>query len=191
VEHAKPDFDADEMLQTYLDLLVPIVAASFPTHVRDAMAARRQEDSRIVQEGRDTTGEARYRLRVTAPAHQIDKARDRRAAYKRALDAFFGQGYDAILSPVTPVPAFAHDHSVPMNARSLNVDGREVPYMSALNWIATATALHAPALVLPAARHKGLPIGIQLIGPERGERRLFEVALAAEQAIGPFPPPVL
>lgn len=191
VEHAKPDFDADEMLQTYLDLLVPIVAASFPTHVRDAMAARRQEDSRIVQEGRDTTGEARYRLRVTAPAHQIDEARDRRAAYKRALDAFFGQGYDAILSPVTPVPAFVHDHSVPMNARSLNVDGRAVPYMSALNWIATATALHAPALVLPAARHEGLPIGVQLIGPERGERRLFEVALAAEQAIGPFPPPVL
>jgi amidase len=160
-------------------------------HLREAMAARRHEDMRLVREGRDATGEAGYRLRASAPQDQIDRARRTRDSYRRVLDAFFRQGYDAILAPVTPVTAFLHDHSMPMNARRLVVDGIEVPYMSALNWIAVATALHAPALVFPAARHEGLPIGVQLIGPERGESRLFEVALAAEQAIGPFPPPAL
>ena len=80
---------------------------------------------------------------------------------------------------------------MPINARRLPVDDIEAPYMSALNWISVPTALHAPAVVVPAARYAGLPIGVQLIGQEHGEARLFEVALAAEQAIGPFPPPAL
>ena len=191
VDYAVPDFNAEALLQTYLDLLIATVAANFPAHLRDAMAARRQEDMRLVREGGDTADEARYRLRASAPDEQIDAARRKRDSYKRVLNMFFRQGYDAILAPVTPVPAFLHDHSVPMNARTLVIDGREAAYMSALNWIAVATALHAPALVLPAARHAGLPIGVQLIGPERSESRLFELALAAEQAIGPFPPPKL
>ena len=191
VDYAVPDFNADALLQNYLDLLIATVATNFPAHLRDAMAARREEDIRLVSESRDVTGEARYRLRASATEEQLDAARRKRDNYKRVLDGFFRQGYDAILAPVTPVTAFLHDHSAPMNARTLSVDGIAAPYMSALNWISVATALHAPALVLPAARHAGLPIGVQLIGPQGGESRLFEVALAAELAIGPFPPPKL
>ncbi len=191
VDNVFPDFNAEALLETYLDLLIATIAASFPAHLREAMAARRQDDIRLVTEGRDETGEARYRLRASAPQDLIAAARHKRDSYKRSLNGFFRQGYDAILAPITPVPAFFHDHSMPLNARRFPVDGIEAPYMSALNWIAVPTALHAPALVVPAARHAGLPIGVQLIGPEHGEARLFEVALAAEQAIGPFPPPLL
>ena len=191
VEEAFPDFNAEELHETYLDLLIATVAASFPAHLRAAMAARRKDDMRLVTDGDDATGEARYRLRASAPEEQLVAARRKRDSYKRKLNEFFRQGYDAILAPVTPVPAFSHDHSMPINARRLPVDDIEAPYMSALNWISVPTALHAPAVVVPAARYAGLPIGVQLIGQEHGEARLFEVALAAEQAIGPFPPPAL
>jgi amidase len=57
-----------------------------------------------------------------------------------------------------------------------------------LNWIALATALHGPALAVPAGRTKaGLPVGVQLIGPS--EDRLFDYAHVLEERLGGFSPP--
>ena len=76
-----------------------------------------------------------------------------------------------------------------MNARSITVNGKPVPYMSMLNWIALATSLHAPALAVPAGQADGLPVGVQLVGPEGSEDRLFALAAALEDAMGGFSPP--
>ena len=78
---------------------------------------------------------------------------------------FFGQ-HDAILMPVTPVPAFPHDHSEPFSARTLDIDGSTIPYPTVLGWIALATALHLPSIAVPAGRSSGkLLIGVQIAGP--------------------------
>ncbi|MEM7709244.1 MAG: amidase family protein [Pseudomonadota bacterium] len=51
------------------------------------------------------------------------------------------------------------------------------------SFLATTTAL--PALSMPAGfTPSGLPIGLQLIGPPRGEARLLQVALAIEERLG-------
>ncbi len=51
------------------------------------------------------------------------------------------------------------------------------------SFLATTTAL--PALSLPAGFTKsGMPVGIQLIGPPRGEAKLLAVAKAIEDAVG-------
>src|SRR5690606_14814944 len=51
------------------------------------------------------------------------------------------------------------------------------------SFLATATAL--PALSLPAGfTASGMPVGIQLIGPPRGEAKLLAVAKAIEDAVG-------
>lgn len=191
VEHIAPRLDAEAMLQTYLDLLIPIVSQGFPEALIAHMTATHDADAAAVRAGRDVTGEARYRLRVTQSDAEILAAQRLRAEQKVQLEAFFAEGYDAVLMPVTPVTAFAHDHSDPINARTLDVDGTNYPYLTALNWIALATSLHGPALTLPAARANGLPIGVQLVGPSHREERLFELALVLEEAIGPFPPPPL
>ena len=191
-EYAKPNLDADAMLETYLDILTPIIAGGFPDSLLMKMAETREADLAAVREGRDRTGEARYRLRVTAPPAQIIAAERMRQTQKDALDAFFAEGWDAILMPITPIPAFRHDHSDPMNARTIDVDGKSVRYMSMLNWIALATSLHAPALALPAGQTaEGLPVGVQLVGPWGGEDRLIDLAAALEEALGEFSPPPL
>ena len=94
--------------------------------------------------------------------------------------------------PISPVVAFPHDHSEPFLARRLDVDGQSVSYMTMLCWIALATALHAPALALQAGQTaEGLPVGVQLVGPENGEDRLFDLAAAAEEILGGFRAPPL
>ena len=81
-------------------------------------------------------------------------------AYRHPIEALQSR-YDAIVMPVTPVPAFRHDHSEPLAARTLDVDGRTIPYPTMLGWIALATALHLPSLAVPAGCSKaGLPIGV-------------------------------
>jgi amidase len=191
VERTKPGVDMGEMLDTYLDLLTPLIAAGFPPKLRDMMEASREADLKAVREGRDEMGAARYRLRATARESEILAAQRKRAMQKAVLAEFF-ESHDAILMPISPVPAFRHDHSDPINARMLSIDGTTVPYMSMLNWIGLATSLHAPAIVIPAGlTAEGLPVGVQLVGAARGEDRLFEIAAAAEETLGGTPPPPL
>jgi amidase len=61
-----------------------------------------------------------------------------------------------------------------------------------LGWIALATALHLPALAVPAGRSgNGMPVGVQIVGPLNGEARLFDLAGAVEEGSGGFTPPLL
>ena len=41
-----------------------------------------------------------------------------------------------------------------------------------------------PGLNIPSGLSEGLPVGLQLIGPQFGENALFRVGHALEQAIG-------
>ncbi len=100
-------------------------------------------------------------------------------------------GWDAILCPVGPVPAFPHQHEGTLFDRDLDVDGSAVPYGHLFDWIALATACHLPAVAAPAgATTTGLPLGVQLIGRWDEEARLLDLARALEAELGrPAPPP--
>ena len=96
-----------------------------------------------------------------------------RADFERAFETV-----DAILSPTTPTPAF------PIGEKA------EDPLAMYLNDIYTVSANLAgiPALSLPWGRTPAredrppLPIGIQLMGPDFSERRLFAIARFLERA---------
>jgi aspartyl-tRNA(Asn)/glutamyl-tRNA(Gln) amidotransferase subunit A len=103
----------------------------------------------------------------------------KRAQAVRALIAqdfhrVFASGVDVLLTPTTPTPAF------PLGAVS-------DPYEMYLNDIFTATANLAgvPAMSVPVGRAGALPIGAQVIAPHFAEERMFAVAYAIEQALGP------
>ncbi|MEQ1849222.1 MAG: Asp-tRNA(Asn)/Glu-tRNA(Gln) amidotransferase subunit GatA [Candidatus Peribacteraceae bacterium] len=86
-------------------------------------------------------------------------------------DAF--QSVDVIISPVTPTPAFqigAHNNDpVAMYLEDAFMDG--------------AVMAGVPALSVPAGfSMKGLPIGLQFMGPQWGEGAILSAAYAYEQA---------
>jgi len=66
------------------------------------------------------------------------------------------------------------------------VDGVEMTnYVDWLRFSFLATTCALPALSLPIGHTKtGMPVGLQLIGPPRGEAILLRVARAVEDAVG-------
>ncbi|MBZ9790453.1 Asp-tRNA(Asn)/Glu-tRNA(Gln) amidotransferase subunit GatA [Rhizobium sp. 3T7] len=109
------------------------------------------------------------------------KAQKVRTLIKRDFELAFNAGVDAILTPATPSSAFG------VADENLASD----PVKMYLNDIFTVTVNMAglPGIAVPAGLdHKGLPLGLQLIGKPFDEETLFKTAHVIEQAAGRFTP---
>lgn len=92
--------------------------------------------------------------------------------------------------PITPTPAFPHDHNPDLLERRIDVDGVEYAYFDQLVWAGLATMPGLPATAVPAGRSAGgLPVGVQLIGPLFEDRTPLRLAELLEQRIGGFRAP--
>jgi amidase len=91
----------------------------------------------------------------------------------------FFETYDVLAIPVSQVPPFSAEQEFPAE-----INGQ--PQETYLDWMRSAyliTVTGCPAISVPAGfTQEGWPVGIQLVGPVRGERRLLEIAHAFEQA---------
>jgi amidase len=77
-----------------------------------------------------------------------------------------------------------------MEERSIDVDGQAIPYALQGLWSSVAGLSGQPATVMPIALSaKGLPIGIQVIGPYLEDRTTIAFAELAEREFGGFTPP--
>ncbi|OWT58456.1 amidase [Candidimonas nitroreducens] len=87
--------------------------------------------------------------------------------------------YDLVLAPVTPVSPFPW-----ARLYAEEVQGRKTRnYYHWLGLTYVVTLMTNPALALPCGTDPhGMPFGLQVIGPHRGDRRLLECGLALEQA---------
>ena len=104
-----------------------------------------------------------------------------RTLIKRDFELVFDAGVDAILTPATPSSAFG----------VADEDLASDPVKMYLNDIFTVTVNMAglPGIAVPAGLdHKGLPLGLQLIGKPFEEETLFRTAHVIEQAAGRFTP---
>ncbi|MDO6963064.1 Asp-tRNA(Asn)/Glu-tRNA(Gln) amidotransferase subunit GatA [Rhizobium alvei] len=107
------------------------------------------------------------------------RAQKVRTLIKRDCELAFNAGVDAILTPATPSSAFG----------IADEDLANDPVKMYLNDIFTVTVNMAglPGIAVPAGLdHKGLPLGLQLIGKPFDEETLFQTAHVIEQAAGKF-----
>ena len=98
---------------------------------------------------------------------------------------------DVVLCPVHPTPAWPNDQSPDREARRIEVDGQSYPWMDTLRvWGGVATVPGLPATVMPIGlSHAGLPIGVQIIGPQFEDRTPIAFARLMEREFGGFVPP--
>ncbi|MFE9427548.1 amidase [Kitasatospora sp. NPDC006697] len=116
-------------------------------------------------------------------------ANARRELLRQTWRRLFAQ-YDAVVCPVTPTPAFPHDHAPDPRGRLLDIDGAAYPYFHQLVWAGLATLAGLPATAVPAGRSpEGLPVGVQIIGPMFEDRTPLRLAELLEQRIGGFQAP--
>ncbi len=110
----------------------------------------------------------------------------------RRVWATWFQQYDALLCPVTPMPAFPHDHHGSIQDRSLVINGLERNQVDALAWTGLVGVAYLPSTVVPVGRTgEGLPVGVQVVGPYLEDRTsLFLGARLGELTGGYQPPPL-
>ncbi len=101
------------------------------------------------------------------------KAQKVRTLIKREHEAVFEQ-FDLIVSPTSPTVAFE------LGAK---VDDPLAMYLNDLLTIPSCMA-GLPGLNIPCGLSDGLPVGLQLIGPQFAENTLFRTGHALEQALG-------
>jgi amidase len=108
----------------------------------------------------------------------VAKAYQQLTSTQDRMRAFF-ETYDVLALPVSQVPPFSAEEEYPSA-----INGE--PQATYLDWMRSAyliTVTGCPAISVPAGfTPEGWPVGIQLVGPVRGERRLLEIAHAFEQA---------
>jgi aspartyl-tRNA(Asn)/glutamyl-tRNA(Gln) amidotransferase subunit A len=108
------------------------------------------------------------------------RAQQVRTLIKRDFEQVFAAGINALLTPVTPSPAFG-----------IGEKSSSDPVEMYLNDVFTVTINMAglPGIVVPAGRDsQGLPLGLQLIGRPFDEETLFALGHVIEQAAGRFSP---
>ena len=111
-----------------------------------------------------------------APAHRLVTAQRHLLATGHAVRKLFDQ-VDLLLLPTAPQAAFPHSDPVPVNQADF-----------------TQWANHAgcPALTLPCGLSPdGMPLGLQLIGPQRADGRLLAVAELIAPLLPELPMPAL
>lgn len=167
VEEETPDFsDAHEIFQT---LRAQIFAISFGDLLKDHRDKFKPELIWNIEKG------------LSLSAEDIYTAHKARANLFHRVKKFF-QTYDLLLSPATIVAAY------PIEQRFVEeCDGHK--FDNYVEWLAIAYALtivSSPAISLPVGLNaEGLPVGLQLAGPARGDAQVLSGARILED-IGGF-----
>jgi len=103
--------------------------------------------------------------------------------------AFFRE-FDVLLCPVASTTAMRHDPSEPRHERQINVNGQSMRSIDQLFWSAVATTCYLPATVAPIGLSgAGLPVGVQIIGPQYGDKTTIAFAKLLEREFYAFVPP--
>ncbi len=115
-----------------------------------------------------------------------NEARDR---MRRAWAEFFTK-YDLLLCPVAGSAAFPHDQKGERHERTLIVNGKRVPVTDHLFWAGYTGVSYLPSTAAPSGfTPAGLPVGVQIVGPQYGDLTCLAFARLLEREFQGFVPP--
>src|SRR6266545_148904 len=88
--------------------------------------------------------------------------------------------YDLLLCPAAASAAFPHDHAGERHERTIDQ----------LFWAGYSGMANLPGTVAPAGQTRsGLPVGVQIVGPQYGDRTCIQLARLLEREYQGFVPP--
>ncbi|MGA9299581.1 MAG: amidase family protein [Bradyrhizobium sp.] len=111
---------------------------------------------------------------------QLERAEAQRLAMAARTLEFF-ENYDLLLTPATIVPPFPIEHRYVAECAGKKFDN----YVEWLGIVYAITLACCPALSLPCGfTASGLPVGLQMVAPSRGEAQLLAGAKVLEDILG-------
>jgi len=183
-DRARPDIDTNELARVYIHLLRAATSGrqTAEEFERNAAAAR----------GLGAGDESYYArmLRGSTSSHRDWIAHNETRHKMRHKWAEFFKEYDLLLCPAAASAAFPHDHVGERHERTIEINGHRVPTTDQLFWAGYSCLTYLPATVAPAGRTKaGLPVGVQIVGPQYGDRTCLQMARLLEREFRAFEPP--
>jgi amidase len=176
--------DLTEAGTAYMQFLFSGSVARFPV---DAYEQLQAQAAGLTADDRSLDA-ARLRAMVFSHRDWIE-LNNRRELHRHGWRQLFAE-FDAVVCPITPTPAFPHDHDPDVLERRIDIDGVGYPYFDQLVWAGLATMPGLPATAIPTGQSpEGLPVGVQLIGPMFEDRTPLRLAELLEQEIGGFQAP--
>ena len=185
---AEVDFDArpvdsEHSHTVYQCLLQATMSARLPEERYEAVRQRVE-----AMDPEDTSRGAAIQRSQVARFREWTANNEQRTRLRWQWHAFF-ERFDVLVAPIMSTSAIVHDHR-PFGDRTLTVNGQQEPYFNQVFWAGLASGANLPATVVPTGLDdQGLPIGVQLIGPEYGDRVTIGIADFLEQQGFSFDPP--
>ncbi|MEH6571028.1 MAG: amidase [Halioglobus sp.] len=181
---ARPNIDPEANHINYIQLLMASLGGGMPESVHKAAAEA------VASADPADMSEPLLQMRGISISHKgWLKQNERRLRTRGAWSNFF-EDFDVLLCPCTHVPAFPHDHTMPMDSRQLTVNGQDRPYMELLRWAGLTLNAYLPATAAPIGiTQSGLPIGVQIVAPFLGDKTSLAVAKILEKHHRSFTPP--
>jgi len=183
-DSARPAIDIMRAREVYVALLYAAMSGRMPQAAfeRNLMAVRALapgDRSHAAQMARANTLHHRDWLGLNEERHRM-----------RLAWADFFKEYDLLLSPPAISAAFPHNHAGEPFDRMIPVNGTLAPVIDQLLWAGYSGASYLPATVAPIGfTPEGLPVGVQIVGPQFGDRTCIAFAKLIEQEFHAFVAP--
>jgi len=182
-ESSRPDFDPGE----YHRLFMLLLRAATASRLRDEDFAEQQRIAATLSPD-DQGFRAEVARGATLNHRGWGAANETRSKLRYVWHDFF-QRYDVLLAPVAATAAYPHDHNPDRGARHVIVNGKPAAHVD-ITWAGLASLSYLPATAAPIGlTARGLPVGLQIIGPEGEDPTTIEFARLLAGEIGGFVAP--
>jgi amidase len=181
---ARPDIDTEEADQLFHRLLG---AALSGRQSADAFGNNLETLSRL---GPDDSRNLARALRAATLSHRDWLIANETRHRMRLKWAEFFKDYDLLLCPAAATVAPLHNHEGDAFERPITVNGKQVPLSTQFFWAGYSGLALLPSTVAPAGMTpQGLPVGVQIVGPQYGDLTCIHFAGLLEQSYRKFVPP--
>jgi amidase len=181
---ARPAFDMAAAHRMYVRMLRATTSNRTPPEMMERF---RKQVARLSDEDQSYYA---LMLRGATMSHRDWLAENEQRQRLRHVWVDFFRQWDVLLCPVGASAAVPHDQKGERWSRTIMVNGHPVPATDQMFWAGISGLFLLPATAAPLGfTEAGLPVGMQIIGPQYGDRTTIHVARLLEREWQDFQAP--
>jgi amidase len=183
-DRARPDVDTREAHRVFIQLLRAATSGR--------QTAEELERNLAIARGLRPDDESYYArmMRANTLLHRDWLAANETRHKMRWNWHEFFEEWDLLLCPPAASAAFPHDHEGERHERTIRVNGGDVPTTDQLFWAGYTGMAYLPSTVAPIGfTPAGLPVGVQIVGPQYADRACIDFARLLEREYQGFVAP--